>query len=645
MFHPETPDEERIEQVILQSVRRILENEDADGFLAWAGETIPQALALTDEGLTPEEAQRLAMLLATSIWNATPLPSEGFRPRPLSPSAGDGACPCGSGRPQRDCCGPAEEAPELSADLIWELLLDELPERQLKQAVAEGAVPPHLLGAVADRWLGEDRPGRAVSLLEPLFDHDLAELDARFDPALNVLCDAYDRLDHWKKKREFLERMTGQGSRALRAAAWQRLSTIHIDDGDFARAAEAFTEALRLDPDSPGLAVLEITLLAAQHEDGLARQRAGFWRRKLTRQGLGDEEIVAFLRRAEEDPQDALMASQAAIIDPLLTGLRDWMRAAEAREVPEYRLEACGGRLDPVPAGQLSLFGDNDAAGGVRAEDITARAVRLRPSQALRRLEAQWHQVFPAPKPHATRLMPLFEGDLWGEDAWVRFLLKHPEAADSLDILDDLATALYLHPESSLPWVARALLVPVLERGRRILEHSLHDHPDRVLPWAVPDNRPPLRLLFRLFLFREEGGYEHQAAAILETLLRLNPDDNHGLRAELMNHYLRRGEDENALELSARFPGDALADLAYGEVLALYRLGRRENAARALSEAVCRLPRIPHYLTRKRVRQPPLSPTGVSAGGDDQAWLYREAMRDVWEAEPGVLAWLKKHMA
>ena len=643
MYHPDTPDEERIEQVILQSVRRILEHQDAARFLDWAREAIPGALGLADEGLTPEEGRRLAMLLATAIWNATPLPSEGFRPRPLS-GAGDGPCPCGSGLPHQDCCGAMGEAPELSADLIWELLLDELPERQLKLAVADGAVPAHLLGAVADRWLGEDRPGRAVSLLEPLFEGDeIGEFDARFDPALNVLCDAYDRLDHWKKKREFLDRMSERGSRALRAAAWQRLSTIYIDEGDFEQAGAAFTQALRLDPESPGIAVLEITLLAAQHEDALARQRAGFWRRKLARQGMVDEEIMAFLARAGEDPQDALMASQAAIIDPVLLTLRDWIGGIGPRALPDYRLEGCGGGAEPVPAGQLSLFGEDAAAGAVHPADLT-RAVRLRPSQALRRLEVQWHQVYPAPKPLSTRLSPLFEGDLWEEEGWIRFLLEHPDAADSLDILDDLATALYLHPESSLPWVARALLVPVLERGRRIVEHSLVSAQDRVIPWTVQDNRPALRLLFRLYLFREEGRYETEAGRILETLLRLNPDDNHGVRAELMNHYLRRGEDEHALELATRFPEDPLADLAYGEVLALYRLGRRDRAARALSHAVGRLPRIPHYLTRKRVRQPPVSPAGVTPGGDDQAWLYREAMRDVWEAEPGVLAWLKKHI-
>jgi hypothetical protein len=118
-----------------------------------------------------------------------------------------------------------------------------------------------------------------------------------------------------------------------------------------------------------------------------------------------------------------------------------------------------------------------------------------------------------------------------------------------------------------------------------------------------------------------------------------------------MNHLLRSGEDRRALELAQSFPGDILADLAYGEVLALYRLGDQVQARRALHEAVRNLPRIPHYLTRKRIKQPaPEAPwghqaeaLGLAPGSEDQAWLDREAMRDVWEAEPGILAWLKRH--
>jgi tetratricopeptide (TPR) repeat protein len=233
-------------------------------------------------------------------------------------------------------------------------------------------------------------------------------------------------------------------------------------------------------------------------------------------------------------------------------------------------------------------------------------------------------------------------GQVWEQDAWLLFLEEQPQAADSLDILDDIATALYDHPESSLPWVARVLLQPLLERAEAILRRTLEKTGVELLPWADERNRPALRLLFRLYLQYAEAGERRRALDVLELLLAINPRDNHGVRAELMNHYLRGREDEKALALAHQFPTDVLADLAYGEVLALYRLGHQDRAARVLHDAVGRLPRIPRFLLRKRIKRPALSAAGFTPGGDDQAWLYREAMRDVWAAEPGLLAWVKK---
>jgi tetratricopeptide (TPR) repeat protein len=186
------------------------------------------------------------------------------------------------------------------------------------------------------------------------------------------------------------------------------------------------------------------------------------------------------------------------------------------------------------------------------------------------------------------------------------------------------------------------LLRPILERAWSILERALPPESPHQIPWSATRNRPALRLLFRRYLCQIDEGEPQGAARTLETLLRLNPKDNHGVRAELMNHYLREGEDELALTLARRFPNDALADLAYGEVLALYRLGRQDRARLVLTTAVHRLPRIPQYLTRKRIKRPRLTGTAETPGGDDQAWMYRQAMRDVWEAEPGILAWLRR---
>jgi tetratricopeptide (TPR) repeat protein len=637
MFHHETADAERFEQVVLAAVRRIIEDPSAPRFRAWATLAIPRMLGMYDYDLDELEVRRLAQSLATAIWNATPQPGQGFRVQPLPVPPAEALCPCGSGARYGDCCGDVDEVPRLSSDLIWELLLDELPEPVIKDALAVDAIPRPLLARLAHRWLVQDRPGRAVALLEPVFAGPLEDLDADFEPAVDVLCDAYDRLDHWRKKQAFLERLCAQGSRRLQTAAWQRRASIHLDEGDYAQARQAFAAALHSDPDDPANALLEITLLAAEHRDDLARARARFWLHRLRRAGLHEHPIIDFLTQAVADPQRALVDSHADSLDPLLLDLQAWVAAAAARPLPAYTLVPVQPPVPLTPSG----------AGGRRAvprrpTHVPGTPAQLQAPAPARRVEALWRTQFPGAKPNRTALTPDDDGRVWEAAEWTDALRAYPEAADSLDILDDLVTALYEHPESALPWIEQALLRPLVDRAWAIVVQTVPAGSPHHCPWSLEPNRPALRLLFRRYLCQIDEGQPRAAADTLETLLRLNPQDHHGVRAELMNHYLRRGQDAEALALAQRFPDDWLADLAYGEVLALYRLGEQEHARAVLRTALDRLPRIPCYLTRKRIKRPHPTPLGTTPGGEDQAWLYREAMRDVWEAVPGVLRWLKR---
>jgi tetratricopeptide (TPR) repeat protein len=656
MFSPGPPeqppaeDDGPFEQILLLCLQRILEDEHPMRFLRWAQDELTPILNREQPDLGPGEDRRLAFLLARAIWNATPLPGQGFRPQPLNAPDDAMPCPCGSRARYGHCCGAIQDAPEMPPDLLWELLLAELGEPLFKKALASGQVPPHLLGLAAERWLMEDKPGRAIALLEPLFDGPAAaRLDERCEQALNILCDAYDRRDHWKKKRAFLDRMRAHPCRGLRAAAWQRLCTIHIDEGAFAEAQLAFSQTQREAPDNPGTALLEIALLATQHEDGLARDRALFWRHKLRRSGEEDAGILDFLEQAGRDPQDALMTSQSAVIDHRLLDLRDWARANAQRPLPLYRLEPAILETRDVKPPAATPTTERDAVGYPQPAPEPRHQMRLLPPPDLAALETQWHTAFPAPKPFGPQLMPITTTNPWaGEEPeeadWLAFLDRQPEAADSLDILDDLVTAIYVHPDSALPWIARALLVPLLERAQSILARVLPDEDPRTLPWELADNRPALRLLFRLYLAQSEAGQEEEAVASLHRLLRLNPRDHHGIRADLMNDYLRHGEDEQALALARRFPNDRLVDLAYGEVLALFRQGSSRKAQQALRRAQSQLPLIPRYLTQKRVARPRQRQRepGPSPASAETAWFYRESMLDVWEAEPGLLDWLRR---
>jgi len=150
-------------------------------------------------------------------------------------------------------------------------------------------------------------------------------------------------------------------------------------------------------------------------------------------------------------------------------------------------------------------------------------------------------------------------------------------------------------------------------------------------------------LFVRTFQQRLAENERRGAITMAETLLGLNPDDNHGLRFMLVNEYLRQGCDAEALALAEQFPQDVAPETRFGAVLALVRMQRLQDAERALQIARTDLPKTAQYLLPPRIRRPKLTQGRIQFGGDDQAWFYRDEMRAVWQQTPGALEWLREH--
>ena len=120
---------------------------------------------------------------------------------------------------------------------------------------------------------------------------------------------------------------------------------------------------------------------------------------------------------------------------------------------------------------------------------------------------------------------------------------------------------------------------------------------------------------------------------------QLTPDDNQGMRDLLAESYLRAGRFADMLKLEARYPNDG-PDLMYGKALALYSQQQYAEAARALRDAKTAWPMVFKYLSGKKNRVPKIHPDYVRLGGEDQAWLYLDRMREYW-SRPEIQDWLK----
>ena len=670
-----------LERLLPAAVSEILKHEDPDKFRVWLTENLQDYAGAELRDAPTELLRAMAMPVSYMIWNAVPLPGNQFRARPLPLPNRNDPCPCGSGLKYKKCCSNAPPFPKLDPLVFWPLVLQNLSDSQIKQAAERGLLPLEGRTMVAMNLLENDRAREAVALLRPHFEPLPAKGRPMDGMALQVLCDAYDELRQRDEKLALLERITQQGAKSsLRAGAWQRLAVIRIDAHDLEGAREALEKAMRDDPDEPSSAFIELQLLAMQERWEQIRARAEFWLRKL-RRPLYDPDAVAhiveILEAAVDDPQSVLDLLEeeddeydvSEIYDETCRRLLDWIAQVSGRPLPAYRVA----EEDGVPEGEQQLATKFRRMGLPESEVAKALAMFeeqtkqlpdtpedadepgeddasliLAAPEAISTLEERWQKLFDLAKPFGTQELLGEEWDGWEPDAdrrWLEFLVAHPEAGDSLEILDDLAAAMLLYPEQLGPrWVLQGIL-PLLERAAAIVEKSIAGIDEPRLRWNRTENRAGLRSLHRLYAMmrygREDFAESERLAALL---LKLNPQDNHGVRCELINEWLHRGENEKAQQLAQCYPDDVLVDTRYGLLLALYRLGRYNTAQQYAEQVVEAFPLVARYLVRARVKRPKLSEHGIRIGGEDQAWVYREAMRDVWQQTPGALEWLKKIM-
>ena len=652
-------------ELVTDSVGQILQHEDPGRFQRWFASEVAGRAALEDDLFVSEaESVSLATNFGRAIWNAMPLPGNGFRPRPLPAARRNDPCPCGSGRKFKRCCGSGPPAPALDSEILWPLVIGQLPKPALRQAIVSGKAPVEALIGVASECEEDGRPKTALSYLQPLFEGRILRCDETYGYALDNLCDLYDTLGYSKKKLHVLHHVTGAAQRSpLRSGAWERLAAISIDQGNIDVAWEQFRLAQRDAPDSMSLGLLEVQLLMAERKSAQASQRAGYWVKRMQRDGWSsDEGPVAFLSAVARDPERAMGEVALRIGRGAGQRLLVWLDSVAERAVPDYAVTrdppgmvADDDDTESALRERLSELGvpESDVAGAIDdlgppedwpdGEPDHDETSFLTPPAAFLELERAWHEVFPMAKPFSIGMFTDGDDTVWNtasEDSWMQFLESHPEAFDSLDILDDLANAVPAHEQSGLPGVDELLLEPILRRARSIIERALADMHDVHLAWVFNDNRPALRCLVNLLFFEERQGNQRIAMELANRLLSLNPNDNHGFRTMVMNDRLRCQENEDAIRLAADYPSDLNPDISYGRALAMFRLGRRDEAALAIRKAIDDLPKVAQFLLAKRVRRPKMEALGVQLGGDDQAWLYRKEMRDVWKSTRGALEWL-----
>jgi hypothetical protein len=128
-------------------------------------------------------------------------------------------------------------------------------------------------------------------------------------------------------------------------------------------------------------------------------------------------------------------------------------------------------------------------------------------------------------------------------------------------------------------------------------------------------------------------------------MLRLNPNDNQGIRYLLLDALLELGREAEAAVLLKRYNDDGSAAWTWSAALLAFRRSGDCPASRRLLAAAAESNRhVPAYLLRKKPL-PRNLPDYVGIGDKNEAVAYVHGARGAWTAAAGATAWVADALA
>ncbi len=213
-------------------------------------------------------------------------------------------------------------------------------------------------------------------------------------------------------------------------------------------------------------------------------------------------------------------------------------------------------------------------------------------------------------------------------------------ARQALELWPDCAEAYVILAECSSS-VSEAL--PLYEQGvaagRRALAGEWDEIQDHF--WGYLPTRPFMRALagFAETLW-SIGRREESVERSLE-LLKLNPNDNQGIRLATVPRLLELGRNDDCRQILKQFQDGGDCFTAYNLALLEFRqTGDKAKARRLLTKAFQANEHVPKYLVSNSML-PNRSPDSYSWQSPEEAQIYVELSQRAWKTTPGAIAWMR----
>jgi tetratricopeptide (TPR) repeat protein len=214
-------------------------------------------------------------------------------------------------------------------------------------------------------------------------------------------------------------------------------------------------------------------------------------------------------------------------------------------------------------------------------------------------------------------------------------LAKDPDCVDALVVLASI--------EADSPQQMIKSLQKAVEAGERSLGANFIKK-NKGHFWGLIETRPYMRTLEQLASLLRAEGDKKEAIKQYEKMLELNPNDNQGVRDQLLGLYLSIGGIDEAGKLLADYKDDASACFAWGRVLERFLDGDLPGAEAALKEARKTNRFVELYLSGQK-ELPEFLPNMYSPGSDEEAMLCLDNLALAWMEFPEALVWLIEQVA
>ncbi|MNN41254.1 Tetratricopeptide repeat protein [compost metagenome] len=160
--------------------------------------------------------------------------------------------------------------------------------------------------------------------------------------------------------------------------------------------------------------------------------------------------------------------------------------------------------------------------------------------------------------------------------------------------------------------------------------------------WGLIETRPYMRALAGLAECLWKNGQRQEAISHCRELLRLNPNDNQGIRYLLVNYLLAEEMNKEVDELLLEHE-EATCFMQYSEALLSFRCKGARKAAGSLRKALELNSHVSAYLLGVK-HIPHVVPDAYTRGSEEEAIIYVSVAHQAWEATPNVLAWLAERV-